>query len=190
MISSNEIRNGDEPVFTRVFNACYAKVYHYFLKKTRSPATARELAQLTFIKLWEFRHTLSDDYTFDTQLFRMAAGVQIDYLRRERTQQRKVAAAADAGAGAVVSGEEKTEEPAFEQVDLLLSVTRQLSPVRKKVFILNRIHGHSYKEIAAQLSISVKTVEDHMSKAVRQIRQMVSHLFWLLLLLCMCSLPC
>ena len=44
---------------------------------------AREVAQLTFIKLWEFRHTLSSDHSFDTQLFRMANGALIDHLRRD-----------------------------------------------------------------------------------------------------------
>jgi RNA polymerase sigma-70 factor (ECF subfamily) len=58
----------------------------------------------------------------------------------------------------------------FEASDHLLSLTRSLPPVRKRVFLLSRIQGHSYKEIAELLSISLKTVEDHMTKALRHIR--------------------
>lgn len=132
---------------------------------------AREVAQLTFIKLWEFRHTLSCDHSFDTQLFRMASGALIDHLRREQTLKKAHVRAAE-----VVEG---TVEHGFEQDDYLRTLTRHLPPVRKKVFILSRIHGHSYKEIAEKLSISSKTVEDHMVKALRHIRQIASHLFLL-----------
>ena len=170
MISIAEIRSGDEASYTEVFHLYYPKIYHHFLKKTCSSAIAREAAQLTFIKLWEFRHTLSEEISLDTQLFHIASGAFIDYLRRENTQRKKVREASgllEAEAGA-------EHDRSFESSDYLVSLTRSLSPARKKIFILGRIHGHSYKEIAAQLSISLKTVEDHMVKALRQIRSMLT----------------
>jgi len=154
-----------EESFTEVFNLYYPKVYHHFLKRTRSASAAREVAQLAFIKLWEFRHTLKDSISLDTQLFHIAAGVFIDYLRREEVQRRKVL---EHGEGGAV--EEAAPDGVFEASDHLISLTRNLSPVRKRVFLLSRIQGHSYKEIAELLSISLKTVEDHMTKALRHIR--------------------
>jgi RNA polymerase sigma factor (sigma-70 family) len=154
-----------EAEFTAIFNLYYPKVYHHFLKRTRSAAVAREVAQLSFIKLWEFRHTLKDTISLDTQLFHIAAGVFIDYLRREHTQRKKVFEHDPAR-----NPEEAAPDAVFEASDTLLSLTRSLSPVRKRVFLLSRIHGHSYKEIAELLSISLKTVEDHMTKALRHIR--------------------
>lgn len=154
-----------EAEFTAVFNGYYPKVYHHFLKRTRSASVAREVAQLTFIKLWEFRHTLKDSISLDTQLFHIAASVFIDYLRREEVQRRKIF---EHGEGRVE--EEVAPDGVFEASDHLLSLTSSLSPVRKRVFLLSRIQGHSYKEIAELLSISLKTVEDHMTKALRHIR--------------------
>jgi len=168
VISIAAIRSGNEASFTEVFNLYYPKVYHHFLKKTRSSSTAREAAQLTFIKFWEFRHTLSDTVSLDTQLFQIASGALIDHLRRENTQRKKVREASE------LLEDEAAHDRSFENSDYLVSLTRSLSPARKKIFILSRIHGHSYKEIAAQLSISLKTVEDHMVKALRQIRSMLT----------------
>jgi RNA polymerase sigma-70 factor (family 1) len=186
LISIGKIKSGGEPSFTVVFNEYYPKVYHYFVKKTRSTDTARELAQLTFIKLWQFRHTLSEEHPFDSQLFQIAATSLIDYLRRENTQRKKSLHFSQRAHLSSLTGAEPSSEPAsgsFEQSDYLHSLTRTLPPVRKKVFILSRIHGHSYKEIAEQLSISIKTVEDHMVKALRHIRSIASHLFVFLVLL-------
>lgn len=134
---------------------------------------AREVTQLTFIKLWEFRHTLSNEHSLDTQLFHIAAGALIDYLRRENTQRKKAQALAESAASTEEAGHTE-QHRSFEDSDYLLSLTRSLSPVRQKVFILSRIHGHSYKEIAERLSISISTVEDHMVKALRHIRSIVT----------------
>jgi RNA polymerase sigma-70 factor (family 1) len=168
MISIADIRSGDEAVFTRLFDAYYAKVYHYMLKKTRSPYMAREVAQLTFIKLWQFRHTLSEEHTLDGQLFRIASGSLIDHLRAENTRRKHVLLLArDAKADVL--------DPAslsLESSNYLKSLTDTLPPVRKKVFLLSRVHGHTHREIAEQLSISIKTVEDHMMKAMRHLRQL------------------
>jgi len=154
-----------EETFTAAFNLYYPKVYHHFLKRSRSAAVAREVAQLAFIKLWEFRHTLTDTISLDTQLFHIAAGVFIDYLRREGVQRKKVLEHGEAQPAA-----EAAADGVLEASDHLLSLTRSLPPVRKRVFLLSRVQGHSYKEIAELLSISLKTVEDHMTKALRHIR--------------------
>ena len=175
MISIAEIKSGGEPSFTEVFNQCYTRVYHYFLKKTRSPEYARELVQLTFIKLWQFRHTLSEEHSLDLQLFNIAGTTLIDFLRQQNTQRKMLSQLAVRAAQEEIPAETVSGN-GFEEDDYLHSLTRTLPPVRKKVFILSRIHGHSYKEIAAQLSISSKTVEDHMVKALRHLRSIASHL--------------
>jgi RNA polymerase sigma-70 factor (family 1) len=179
LISIDEIKSGTESSFTLVFNQFYTKVYHYFLKKTRSPEYARELVQLTFIKLWQFRHTLSEEYSLDLQLFNIAGTTLIDFLRQQNTQRKIRSQLAER-----TEQQEDSRPPGngFEEDDYLHSLTQTLSPVRKKIFILSRIHGHSYKEIAALLSISSKTVEDHMVKALRHLRSIASHLFicWLI----------
>ena len=127
-----DIRSGDEASFTEVFNLYYPKVYHHFLKRTHSSATAREAAQLTFIKLWEFRHTLSEAVSLDTQIFHIATGALIDYLRRENTQRKKVREAA-----VLLEDEAGAEhDRSFESSDYLVSLTRSLSPARKKLYLL------------------------------------------------------
>lgn len=134
---------------------------------------AKELVQLAFIKLWQFRHTLSDDYTLDAQLFNIATSALIDYLRQQATLRKKIVTLPE-DTSELVNAPAAETGSSFEHTDYLHSAIRSLSPVRKKVFILSRIHGHSYKEISHQLSISVKTVEDHMAKALKQIRAMLT----------------
>ena len=181
LISIADIKSGGQSSFTEVFHLYYTRVYYYFEKKTRSPELARELTQLAFIKLWQFRHTLSDSLPLNVQIFRIASTTLIDYLRSQHAQRKKYILLSETAARTVENAQVQAGT-GFEENDYLHSLTSSLSPVRKKVFLLSRMHGHSYKEIAEQLSISIHTVEDHMVKALRHIRAIASHLFILLLI--------
>ena len=160
----NNIQNGNPTVFEEVFIHWQPHVYTYLIHRTKNPAFAEELTQLTFIKLWDSRHTLSPDHSLETQLFRIARTTMIDGIRelqrRKRLQQEFN-----------TPGEESV--PAIHAIDMAGAINA-LPPVRKKVFLLNRMHGYSYKEIASELSLSDRTVEKHISLALKQLRKILT----------------
>jgi RNA polymerase sigma-70 factor (ECF subfamily) len=167
-----EIKDGSEKTFTEVYNQYHVKLYRFLYKKTKSDEFATELVQIVFIKLWNFKHTLSDTISFDAQLFNIARTCLIDYLRKESTRKDRLV------------GLQKyadfnfTNQPdlSFETVDYFNNMIQSLPPARKKIFVLSRLQGLTYKEIAENLSISVNTVEDHMTKAIRQIKKITSYI--------------
>ena len=164
------IQAGTEKAFTSVYNLYHVKLYRYFLKKTKSEETSIELVQIVFTKLWNFRHTISEEYSFDTQLFNIARTCFVDFIRQQSIQKSRTLNLNEISHSSMAVGPDLS----FETADYFNNVTQSLPPVRKKVFILSRIQGLSYKEIAGHLSISINTVEDHMSKAIRQIKTITS----------------
>ncbi len=167
---NSTIQNGTEKDFTLVYNLYHVKLYRYFFKKTKSAEASIELVQIVFIKLWNFRHTISDNFSFDTQLFNIARTCFIDFIRQNSIQRSRTLNLNEVPDLSQTIG----PDTSFETANYFDNVTRSLPPVRKKVFILSRIQGLSYKEIASHLSISINTVEDHMSKAIRQIKTISS----------------
>ncbi|MCW3090022.1 MAG: sigma-70 family polymerase sigma factor [Ferruginibacter sp.] len=167
---NSAIQNGTEKDFTIAYNLYHVKLYRYFLKKTKSEEVSIELVQIVFIKLWKFRHTISEDFSFDTQLFNIARTCFIDFIRQKSIQRSRTFNLNDLPDLSLTIAPDTT----FEATNYFDNITRSLPPARKKVFILSRIQGLSYKEIAGHLSISINTVEDHMSKAIRQIKTITS----------------
>lgn len=167
------IKKGDEKAFTIVFNDYYAKLYHYFLKKTKSEDIATEMVQIVFIKLWTFKHTLTESCPFDTQLFNIARTSLIDFIRKKAVLKAGTISLQQYTEKNLITGPDTN----FETEDYFNSAIQSLPPVRKKIFTLSRIQGLSYNEIAQYLSISINTVEDHMSKAIRQIKN-ITTFFW------------
>jgi RNA polymerase sigma-70 factor (ECF subfamily) len=68
-----------------------------------------------------------------------------------------------------------------ELKEKVLKGVQQMPPMRRKIFELSRFGGMSYKEIAVELSLSVKTVEHHISRALKQLQHIISILAPLLL---------
>ena len=170
------LREGDQPTFERVFYEYHEKVHAYILRKTNSPYIADEALQLTFIKLWKYRASLSDDLPLPSQIFRIARTTMIDLIRKEHAKAQSIKAYKNPQA--VNDAGEKLE--ANELRRKIAGLMHEMPLVQKKVFEMSRFEGMSYRDIADTLSISVKTVETHISRALKYLRQ---HLTLLVLLI-------
>jgi RNA polymerase sigma factor (sigma-70 family) len=164
------IREGDHEAFMEVYELMHARLFRFFLKKIFLHDTAKDLTQQCFIRLWQFRHTLSDQHPLEKQVFIIARSLLINHIKKEATQKKlKMAATKEFVEAIAPLGEELTDKKL--QVNAAIET---LPPVRKRVIILKAFHGFTNKEIAQQLEISVKTVEDHVTKAFRHIRQVMA----------------
>jgi len=170
MLSIKELKDGDEFCFRQVFDQYHQKLYFFILYKTKSEYIAEEVAQMTFTKLWQCRQTLREEYTISTQLFRIATTTLIDFLRKYSS---KDAVTAHLDVLDVEEGIDSTNEKisGVELQKRISEADNELPPVRKQVFEMSREQGMSYREIAETLSVSSKTVEAHIYKALKQIKK-------------------
>lgn len=163
------IRNGDESAFEQAYTEYRGKVYGYLLKKSGSAEDARDLLQVTFLKLWRYRQSLSSDFHIGQHIFHIARTVYIDHLRRQSRRTRPtemLERVPDASQYTFTS-------TAFDLRARLASELSAMPELRKKIFELNRLQGFSYQEIAQHLSISVKAVDNNLAKALKHLRKTI-----------------
>jgi len=162
------IKSGTVAAFEEVYNEFHEKLYYYFLKRTAAADVAEELVQLTFIKLWRYRGHLNEEIPLSQQLFRIARTTLIDVLRR-KAQQRAVPMAIHQ----LPELEETTQvHQERENLDQVHRAMENLPPERKRIFQY-RIQGLTNREIATRLSLSVKTVENQINRAIKQIKEAI-----------------
>jgi RNA polymerase sigma-70 factor (family 1) len=172
-ISVEQIRNGNIKSFEKVYKQYHTKLYFYVLKHTQSSFLAEETVQLTFIKLWENRQDLSASHDLSTQIFRTAKSTMIDLLRKERTLNKHISIPAE-------NSPDLFTEPDIiykDELQRLHVIIEEMSPARRTVFKLSRFEDLSHKEIARQLSISPKTVENHIGNAIKQLKERLLSIF-------------
>ena len=162
------IRSGTVTAFEEVYYTFHEKLYFYFLKRTTDADVATELVQLTFIKLWRYRCHLNEELPISQQLFRIARTTLIDVLRR-KAQHRSIPVATDQLPELPDTSRVAQER---ETRDMMHRAMESLSPERKKI-IQYRINGFSNREIAAHLSISLKTVENQVNRAIKQLKESI-----------------
>ncbi len=160
------IRSGTVTVFEEVYYEFHEKLYYYFLKRTSDAGLSTELVQLTFIKLWRYRSHLNESLPLSQQLFRIARTTLIDVLRK-KAQHRSIPVATDQLPELPDTSPVQQEREALHQVHQAME---SLPPERKKIFQY-RINGFSNREIADHLSLSLKTVENQVNRAIKQIRE-------------------
>jgi RNA polymerase sigma-70 factor (ECF subfamily) len=127
-------------------------------------ATAADLVQELFIRLWRRRDVQVED--LGQYMMRSARNLAIDHLRSQRSRLRSESALLPeqmVGAPRTVEDGHQADHD-LHQVDAAL---RTLPERTRQVFLLNRIHGQSYSEIAGALGISASAVEKHMMRALQ-----------------------
>lgn len=175
MISA--IKKGNNFAFEELYIQYRQKLYNYFLKKTNSVEDAKDLVQVTFVKLWQYRASLSEDYLPDQQIFYIARTVFIDHLRKEN-KLNKIKASVRSKNNIPELNNPSQE---FDLSSLLQTKLSGMPSLRKRVFELHKIEGYSYKEIAEILSISVKSVDNNLAKALKHLRN--TELIFIIILL-------
>ena len=131
---------------------------------------AEDLVQEVFARFWHRRDRLQVHTSLGAYLHRMTVNEAISYLRKQKKwQTEELDPARESGSVVAPSGEEQLAASDLQQqIDRAL----QRLPLRcRTVFLLSRKDRLSYKEIAEQLEISVKTVENQMGKALRIMRE-------------------
>ncbi len=167
MTELSDIKQGSVVVFRTVYHQYQHKLYAFIYQKTHSHYLAEEVVQQAFIRLWEKRQALSGEVLLSTQLFQIAKTILVDELRKEAVKRTHIS-------GAMANTVLVTENNQLENSDSLAFMTRAIEampPMRKTIFNMRRQQGLSYKEIALELDISPKTVENHIARAIKQLRE-------------------
>jgi RNA polymerase sigma factor (sigma-70 family) len=139
-----------------------------------SKADADDAVQEAFLRALETADQVRAPRAF---LYTAARNIAVDGHRREQCA-RKTALGELALSSVQSSGQSaESELLAEERGRVLREAVEHLPPQCRAVFALKVFHGYSYKEIAASLGISVKTVENHVARGVRETHQHVRRRF-------------
>jgi RNA polymerase sigma-70 factor (ECF subfamily) len=155
--------------FSAFFQRHYAYVCASVNLLVRDTAVSEDLVQEAFVKFWETKPVLLRDGAAPGYVKRMAINNALMYLRSKKTKEKQLI---EFSAGQSAS-RNPTEEEIFnrESQQKLTTALQQLPRGCREVFMLSRYEQMTYHEIAEQLNISTKTVENQILKALKILRE-------------------
>jgi len=175
------LRSDDPATVKKLFYQYYPFLCQNIYRIVKDKATAEDLAQDTFFKFWDKRHSLDIQTSLKAYLRRMAINEGLYYLRKNKKFQKEEVSVLEF----VATTNNVEDQVLYQELsDKVATAIDVLPPRCRAVFKLSRYEELSYKEIAARLDISVKTVENQMGKALKVLRASLKqylHLFLLVL---------
>ena len=150
------------------------RLMHLCKQYMRNEADAEDIVHEVFLKIWESRHILNPESSFSGYVKTITKNLTFNKIRKSDVHSRFVK-------NRLVNETDSINETEDLIIDndyakLLDELIENLSPKQKEVFRLSRIEGHTYKEIAKSLNISVETVREHASLALGKIeKQLKQH---------------
>jgi RNA polymerase sigma-70 factor (ECF subfamily) len=164
-----QVAAGDEKAFETLFNTWRDKLYFYILRITGSPENAEDVLQEVFVKVWLKRESLHEVENFNSYLYRMAHNHAVSGIRRMARE----AICFNVLQVNTNADNLPADEALFQkQLDeKLKAIVTALPQQQRLVYTLSREQGLKQEDIAQQLHISISTVQNHMTQALRTIRK-------------------
>jgi len=152
-----------------LFKMHYASLCNVSVNIVHDRAAAEDVVQDVFLKIWNKRDKLVINTSLKGYLFRSTINTSLNYIESNKRNvpiQKELAED-------IQSTVSKVEDQlvAIELQEKLSQSINMLPPKCKQVFMLSRFEGMKYNEIAEYMGISVKTVENQMSKALKRLRR-------------------
>jgi RNA polymerase sigma-70 factor (ECF subfamily) len=163
------LRAGDIAAFEMLFRTYYQSLCNYACTFVRDPEEAEEVVQNTFTNIWEKRDTLSIHTGVKPYLYAMVRNACLNQLKHAKIKQQHAAMEIAVGERSVESVSRTVEASELEV--RIQEAMSKLPEQCRLVFKLSRFEDLKYAEIAEQLNISIKTVENQMGKALRVMRE-------------------
>jgi RNA polymerase sigma-70 factor (ECF subfamily) len=179
-----KLQSGSVTAFTTIYNQHWKKMFYLAGNKLQNLAEAEELVQDIFLDLWRRREELK--ITSLSSYLSACVKYKVINALAKRNHQERYSLYTSHQPGLLADNTTEERLRLEELQHELMNETEKLPAKCKMVFRLSREQGYTQKQIAIRMGISEKTVESHLSKALRTLRiglsQFISFIFLHLLL--------
>ncbi len=167
------LQRGDEGMYRTIFVQLQPALVAYASEYVIDKDLSKSLVQEAFFKLWETRQKLKVGTNLNAYLYKSVRNICLNYLRHLKVT--------DKYAQNIITAEYKLNYEALkdksaerlleaEILEHINSAVEKMTPQCQQLFIMSRFEGKSHKEIAKELCITEKTVENQIGKALKVAR--------------------
>lgn len=164
------VRASDNEAFRLLFEKYQPILFRNVLHNVRDADAAHDIVQETFVRVWRNRISLQSNLSLLAYLFRISRNLTLDQAKHREVRRRLEESLPQSSPSAQDDPEASLQLNMLEEK--LSEVVRTKLPARcREIFLLSRMEGMSNAEISAHLGVSVKTVENQITRALKVLRR-------------------
>jgi RNA polymerase sigma-70 factor, ECF subfamily len=163
------IKAGNMIAFDELYRKYSKRLYKFSYSILKTTEEAENITQDVFLNLWLNREKVEKSSSVKYYIFTIAYNSAISVIRKKIKDSNFIEY--------LKTHQDLVQEPVDLQIEYneldekLNEIINALPDRQKKVYLLNRVEGLKYAEIAERLNISINTVENHLSRALNTIRK-------------------
>ncbi|MDX9811810.1 MAG: RNA polymerase sigma-70 factor [Bacteroidales bacterium] len=162
-----ELSRGNLIAFNTLFRCYSTRLYRFAYGYIRSAPECEELVQDVFTKIWEKRSDLKEELSFKSYLFTIAFNLIRKHFRTKVYTAEYIKSKINNDVD-----QQTTEKIAYDfTLQYIHDLVDRLPEKRREIFVRSRFEGQNIREIANDLSISHKTVENQLTAALKFLRE-------------------
>ncbi len=166
---ADALHKGDKQLFGQVFNIYYERLCNYANTFMDDIDEAEETVQGIFLILWEKREVIEIHTSVKSYLYQAVHNQSLNRIKHHKVRQLH---ADFIQHNAETSGDSGDEKVIGRELEMKINeAVNSLPDQCRRVFQLSRFENFTYAEISQQMNISKKTIENHMGKALRIMRE-------------------
>lgn len=171
-----QLKQGDRSVFEQIFYAYFATIERFAREYVVHQHVANDMAQNTFLSLWEKRESLRNDTNLKNYLITLTRNQCLNHLNHAKIEKRYIQSTQEKYEREFRLNSSALERFNFDKLqnkeleETIHKAINDLPEETRSVFLMSRVDGFTYQEIAEKHNISLKAVEKRMSKALTILR--------------------
>lgn len=162
------IQAGNELALTNLINYFSSELYVFALGFVKQKMIAEELVSDVFVQIWENRETINELNDIKAYLYILVRNKSISYLRKNKKERFVSLDTLEEFhlTDFHSNNNQLIDSETMEQVNRAIA---DLPPRAKMAFVLAKVNGLKYKEIAKIMDVSVKTIDNQVAYALKNI---------------------
>lgn len=163
------IKKEEKGAFRELFERYTPRIYKFALSYLKNKNDAEELVQIVFLKIWKKRNSIDTSQNIKAYIFTITVNSIYDFIRRKKIEYsfqnrcRQIQSNTENSTWNTVVYEEMQQN--------LSNCINKLPKQQQKIFHLSKMEGFTNDEIAIQMGLSKRTVENHLYRAVSFLKQ-------------------
>ncbi|NML20717.1 RNA polymerase sigma-70 factor [Pseudoflavitalea sp. G-6-1-2] len=166
-----QLAEGNATAFQVIYERFQQSVFSFAFYLTKSKDLSEEVVQEVFTRVWEKRASLPEQTLLLPYIKKMTQNLVLDIFRKAGREQAFQQLLYNAMSTALNEPADALHEKELRRI--YRNAIALLPPQKKIIFTLSRDHHLSYEQIAAKLQLSPNTVRNHMTEAIRSVRNHV-----------------
>lgn len=162
-----KLKSGDELAYKKLYDEYYVWLCNYIYKLCNNKKLSEDIVQETFVKLYQKRKKILIKHNLKNYLFKSCYNQFLEYLRKNKL---KYDVLHTIKWEVIADTYNNQEDIKYEKLDQIYKLIEELPPKCREAFIKSKLDRLKYKDIAKDMGISVRTVENHISKALKFIK--------------------